>query len=141
MLILEALDGVGLELYGYIVWYSTYLLTLSSSLFVMHWVEKPGIYYLIERLVEQYYYFSFVACKSWFLIRWLLILLFFFFLVQKTAFTSKKYYGKEDRAAKWVLSQRSLQGLMSVDLEANGRRSRRSSLIAEQAMRRAEIAR
>ncbi|XP_024021501.1 LOW QUALITY PROTEIN: ATPase 10, plasma membrane-type [Morus notabilis] len=60
---------------------------------------------------------------------------------RKTAFTSKKYYGKEDRAAKWVLSQRSLQGLMSVDLEANGRRSRRSSLIAEQAMRRAEIAR
>ncbi|KAK1581145.1 hypothetical protein Q3G72_003549 [Acer saccharum] len=56
-----------------------------------------------------------------------------------TAFTSKKDYGTEDRAAQWVLSQRSLQGLMAADLEFNGRRSR-SSLIAEQA-RRAEIAR
>ncbi|KAK4839891.1 hypothetical protein QYF36_025788 [Acer negundo] len=59
---------------------------------------------------------------------------------RKTAFTSKKDYGAEDRAAQWILSQRSLQGLMSADLEFNGRRSR-SSLIAEQARRRAEIAR
>ncbi|KAJ9190490.1 hypothetical protein P3X46_001685 [Hevea brasiliensis] len=59
---------------------------------------------------------------------------------RKTAFTSKKDYGKEDRAAKWILSQRSLQGMMAADLEFNGRRSR-SSLIAEQARRRAEIAR
>ncbi|KAJ0074747.1 hypothetical protein Patl1_33879 [Pistacia atlantica] len=58
---------------------------------------------------------------------------------RKTAFTSKKDYGKEDRAAQWVLSQRSLQGLMASE-EFNGRRSR-SSLIAEQARRRAEIAR
>ncbi|TXG68154.1 hypothetical protein EZV62_003089 [Acer yangbiense] len=59
---------------------------------------------------------------------------------RKTAFTSKKDYGTEDRAAQWILSQRSLQGLTAVDLEFNGRRSR-SSLIAEQARRRAEIAR
>ncbi|KAJ0007743.1 hypothetical protein Pint_29473 [Pistacia integerrima] len=58
---------------------------------------------------------------------------------RKTAFTSKKDYGKEDRAAQWVLSQRSLQGLMASE-EFNGKRSR-SSLIAEQARRRAEIAR
>ncbi|GLU14147.1 hypothetical protein SLE2022_307340 [Rubroshorea leprosula] len=58
---------------------------------------------------------------------------------RKTAFTSKKDYGKEDRAAQWVLSQRSLQGLPGIE-EFNGRRSR-SSLIAEQARRRAEIAR
>ncbi|KAF4368851.1 hypothetical protein F8388_021463 [Cannabis sativa] len=58
---------------------------------------------------------------------------------KKTAFTTKKDYGKEDRAAKWVLSQRSLQGLMSLDLENTGRR--KSSMIAEQAKRRAEIAR
>ncbi|XP_062087975.1 ATPase 10, plasma membrane-type [Humulus lupulus] len=58
---------------------------------------------------------------------------------RKTAFTTKKDYGKEDRAAQWVLSQRSLQGLMSLDLENTGRR--RSSMIAEQAKRRAEIAR
>ncbi|KAK0597784.1 hypothetical protein LWI29_028552 [Acer saccharum] len=59
---------------------------------------------------------------------------------RKTAFTSKKDYGTEDRAAQWILSQRSLQGLTAADLEFNGRRSR-SSLIAEQARRRAEIAR
>ncbi|XP_065867209.1 ATPase 10, plasma membrane-type-like [Euphorbia lathyris] len=59
---------------------------------------------------------------------------------RKTAFSSKKDYGKEDRAAKWIVSQRSLQGLMDANLEFNGRRSR-SSLIAEQARRRAEIAR
>ncbi|KAA8540191.1 hypothetical protein F0562_024246 [Nyssa sinensis] len=57
---------------------------------------------------------------------------------RKTAFTSKKDYGKEDREAKWVVSQRTLQGLISADLEFNGRPS---SLIAEQARRRAEIAR
>lgn len=60
------------------------------------------------------------------------------FWFEQTAFTNKKDYGKEDRAAKWILSQRSLQGLMSGDLETNGKRS---SLIAEQARRRAEIAR
>jgi len=61
--------------------------------------------------------------------------------VEQTAFTSKKDYGKEDRAAKWVLSQRTLQGLHLMaggSLEVNGRRS---SIIAEQARRRAEIAR
>ncbi|XP_057979963.1 ATPase 10, plasma membrane-type isoform X2 [Malania oleifera] len=57
---------------------------------------------------------------------------------RKTAFTSKKDYGKEDREAKWVLSQRTLQGLMSSEFDINGKRS---SLIAEQARRRAEIAR
>ena len=59
---------------------------------------------------------------------------------RKTAFTSKKDYGKDDRAAQWILSQRSLQGLMAADLDFNGRRSR-SSLIADHARRRAEIAR
>ncbi|KAH7858113.1 hypothetical protein Vadar_020134 [Vaccinium darrowii] len=58
---------------------------------------------------------------------------------RKTAFTSRKDYGKEDREAKWVLSQRTLQGLMSGELEI--RDSRGSSMIAEQARRRAEIAR
>ncbi|GAB4841897.1 ATPase 10, plasma membrane-type [Ancistrocladus abbreviatus] len=57
---------------------------------------------------------------------------------RKTAFTTKKDFGKEDREAKWVLSQRTLQGLTSPDLDINGRRT---SLIAEQARRRAEIAR
>ncbi|XP_028796327.1 ATPase 10, plasma membrane-type [Neltuma alba] len=60
---------------------------------------------------------------------------------RKTAFSSKKDYGKEDRAAQWIVSQRSLQGVLSVGLEVNNGIGRRSSLIAEQARRRAEIAR
>ncbi|KAG5538057.1 hypothetical protein RHGRI_025221 [Rhododendron griersonianum] len=56
---------------------------------------------------------------------------------RKTAFTSKHDHGKDDREAKWVLSQRTIQGLMSGELEIR----KTSSLIAEQARRRAEIAR
>ncbi|XP_008783452.1 ATPase 10, plasma membrane-type-like [Phoenix dactylifera] len=57
---------------------------------------------------------------------------------RKTAFTSKRDYGKEDREAKWALSQQNLQGPLYSDFVTNGRQS---SLIAEQAKRRAEIAR
>ncbi|XAR74032.1 Proton-exporting ATPase [Bertholletia excelsa] len=57
---------------------------------------------------------------------------------RKMAFTSKKDYGKEDRAAKWVLSRRTPERSFSGEFEFNGRRS---SPIAEQARRRAEIAR
>ncbi|XP_054780666.1 ATPase 10, plasma membrane-type-like [Prosopis cineraria] len=61
---------------------------------------------------------------------------------RKTAFSSKNDYGKEDRAAQWIVSQRSLKGLPGTDLEVkNGIGRRSSSLIAEQARRRAEIAR
>ncbi|KAJ4796603.1 Plasma membrane ATPase [Rhynchospora pubera] len=56
---------------------------------------------------------------------------------RKTAFTTKKDYGKEDREAQWVLSQIHLQASSS---DLNLGRSK-SSLIAEQAKRRAEIAR
>jgi len=57
---------------------------------------------------------------------------------RKTAFTSKKDYGREDREAKWALAQRTLHGLIAPDAYAA---SGRSSMIAEQARRRAEIAR
>ncbi|KAI3941051.1 hypothetical protein MKW92_045327 [Papaver armeniacum] len=57
---------------------------------------------------------------------------------RKTAFTSKKDYGKEEREAKWVLSQRLLEGINSTDLDTTGWRS---SMLAEKARRRAEIAR
>ncbi|PIA43301.1 hypothetical protein AQUCO_02000609v1 [Aquilegia coerulea] len=57
---------------------------------------------------------------------------------RKTAFSSKKDYGKEDREAKWVLSQRTIEGLIPSEIKSN---KRWSSLITEQAWRRAEIAR
>ncbi|KAI3997182.1 hypothetical protein MKX01_009026 [Papaver californicum] len=47
---------------------------------------------------------------------------------RKTAFTFKKDYGKEDREAKWVVSQRLLEGINSSDLDTSGWKS---SLLAE----------
>ncbi|KAL2480898.1 ATPase 2 [Abeliophyllum distichum] len=62
----------------------------------------------------------------------------------KTAFTTKKDYGKEEREAQWALAQRTLHGLQAPETtnlfnEKNGYRE--LSEIAEQAKRRAEIAR
>lgn len=62
----------------------------------------------------------------------------------KTAFTMKKDYGKEEREAQWALAQRTLHGLqpkeaVNVFPEKGGYRE--LSEIAEQAKRRAEIAR
>ncbi|XP_073272874.1 plasma membrane ATPase 4-like isoform X1 [Primulina huaijiensis] len=62
----------------------------------------------------------------------------------KTAFTTKKDYGKEEREAQWALAQRTLHGLQpqessKVFHEKNNYRE--LSEIAEQAKRRAEIAR
>ncbi|KAB1218263.1 ATPase 10, plasma membrane-type [Morella rubra] len=133
-------------------------------------LERPGILLMIAFVVAQlvatiiavYAEISFASISGigwgWAGVIWLYSLIFYIpldiikFIVRyalsgeawnllfdrKTAFTSKKDYGKEDRAAKWILSQRSLQGLMAAELDTNGKGS---SLIAEQARRRAEIAR
>ncbi|CAK9329854.1 unnamed protein product [Citrullus colocynthis] len=66
-------------------------------------------------------------------------------LENKTAFTTKKDYGREEREAQWAAIQRTLHGLhpaperTSLFLEKNSYRE--LSEIAEQAKRRAEIAR
>lgn len=64
--------------------------------------------------------------------------------MKQTAFTTKKDYGKEEREAQWALAQRTLHGLQTTENtnlfnEKNGYRE--LSEIAEQAKRRAEIAR
>ncbi|OVA16055.1 Cation-transporting P-type ATPase [Macleaya cordata] len=134
-------------------------------------VERPGILLmcafvvaqLVATLIAVYAHISFASIRGigwgWAGVIWLYSLVFYIpldiikFVVRyalsgeawnllfdrKTAFTSKKDYGKEDREAKWVLSQRSLQGMSSSELETSS--VGRSSLIAEQARRRAEIAR
>ncbi|PKI50440.1 ATPase 10, plasma membrane-type isoform X2 [Punica granatum] len=134
-------------------------------------VERPGVLLmcafvvaqLVATLIAVYAHISFAYISGigwgWAGVIWLYSLVFYVpldiikFIVRyalsgeawnllfdrKTAFTSKKDYGKDDRAAQWAISQRSLQGLPGLE-EFNGRRSR-SSLIAEQALRRAEIAR
>ncbi|WOK96320.1 plasma membrane ATPase isoform X1 [Canna indica] len=63
---------------------------------------------------------------------------------RKTAFTTKKDYGREEREAQWAIAQRTLHGLQPPDttnLFADKNSYRELSEIAEQAKRRAEIAR
>ncbi|GLT74959.1 hypothetical protein SLA2020_467200 [Shorea laevis] len=65
-------------------------------------------------------------------------------LQKKTAFTTRKDYGKGDREAQWALAQRTLHGLQPPETEEifNDKTSYRElSEIAEQAKRRAEVAR
>ncbi|KAK8501244.1 hypothetical protein V6N13_026945 [Hibiscus sabdariffa] len=65
-------------------------------------------------------------------------------LENKTAFTTKKDYGKEEREAQWALAQRTLHGLQppeTTNLFNDKSSYRELSEIAEQAKRRAEVAR
>ncbi|KAK2996901.1 hypothetical protein RJ639_024794, partial [Escallonia herrerae] len=65
-------------------------------------------------------------------------------LQNKTAFTSKKDYGRGEREAQWALAQRTLHGLQPPDtseLFSDNKNYRELSEIAEQAKRRAEVAR
>ncbi|GLU21997.1 hypothetical protein SLE2022_381000 [Rubroshorea leprosula] len=65
-------------------------------------------------------------------------------LQNKTAFTTRKDYGKGEREAQWALAQRTLHGLQPPETEEifNDKTSYRElSEIAEQAKRRAEVAR
>ncbi|PIN00818.1 Plasma membrane H+-transporting ATPase [Handroanthus impetiginosus] len=65
-------------------------------------------------------------------------------LENKTAFTTKSNYGKEEREAQWAAAQRTLHGLQppeTTNLFAEKNSYRELSEIAEQAKRRAEVAR
>ena len=70
----------------------------------------------------------------------------FWFINKQTAFTSKKDFGKEEREAQWAHAQRTLHGLnqpeeVSSNILNEKNNYRELSEIAEQAMKRAEIAR
>ncbi|XP_020578460.1 plasma membrane ATPase-like [Phalaenopsis equestris] len=65
-------------------------------------------------------------------------------LENRTAFTTKKDYGREEREAQWAMAQRTLHGLQTAETTSvfNDKSSYRElSEIAEQAKRRAEVAR
>ncbi|XP_039132133.1 plasma membrane ATPase [Dioscorea cayenensis subsp. rotundata] len=65
-------------------------------------------------------------------------------LENKTAFTTKKDYGREEREAQWAMAQRTLHGLQppeTTNLFSDKNSYRELSEIAEQAKRRAEVAR
>nr|CAB3480500.1 unnamed protein product [Digitaria exilis] len=59
----------------------------------------------------------------------------------KIAFTRKKDYGREEREAQWATAQRTLHGLQTPDILGDRSSYRELSEIAEQAKRRAEVAR
>lgn len=74
----------------------------------------------------------------------MILLMFFCFSTQQTAFTTKKDYGKEEREAQWAAAQRTLHGLQppeSTNIFHEKSSYRELSEIAEQAKRRAEVAR
>ncbi|XP_009381583.2 plasma membrane ATPase-like [Musa acuminata AAA Group] len=63
---------------------------------------------------------------------------------RRTAFTTKKDYGREEREAQWAIAQRTLHGLQppeTTNLFSDKSSYRELSEIAEKAKRRAEIAR
>lgn len=66
-----------------------------------------------------------------------------FYPSYQTAFTSKNDFGKEAREAAWATEQRTLHGLQSVERKMFSERNtfRDINLMAEEAKRRAEIAR
>ncbi|NHX33090.1 hypothetical protein HA388_24135, partial [Escherichia coli] len=65
-------------------------------------------------------------------------------LENRTAFTTKQNYGKEEREAQWAAAQRTLHGLQPPETNnifSDKNNFRELSEIAEQAKRRAEVAR
>lgn len=65
------------------------------------------------------------------------------FYLQQTAFTTQKDFGREAREAAWAREQRTLHGLQTVETRLFTERHtfRDINLMAEEAKRRAEIAR
>ncbi|KAG5563657.1 hypothetical protein RHGRI_000002 [Rhododendron griersonianum] len=107
-------------------------------------VEMMAALYLQVSIVSQALIFV-TRSRSWsFLERPGLLLVGAFLIAQLTAFTTKKDYGKEEREAQWALAQRTLHGLQPPEASTifNEKSSYRElSEIAEQAKRRAEVAR
>ncbi|GAU15201.1 hypothetical protein TSUD_09390 [Trifolium subterraneum] len=107
--------------------------------------EMMAALYLQVSIISQALIFV-TRSRNWsFFERPGLLLLGAFFIAQLTAFTTKKDYGREEREAQWAAAQRSLHGLGPQTSTSNifneNSSYRELSEIAEQAMRRAEVAR
>lgn len=112
----------------------------------MHLLEKPGIWFSTRRLVnlEFFSFYNFLF----------LVILFDLsssryihsggaIFVQQTAFTTQKDFGREAREAAWAHEQRTLHGLQTAETRRFTEKHtfRDINLMAEEAKRRAEIAR
>ncbi|KAJ6732135.1 CALCIUM-TRANSPORTING ATPASE [Salix purpurea] len=106
--------------------------------------EMMAALYLQVSIVSQALIFV-TRSRSWsFIERPGLLLVSAFVVAQLTAFTTKKDYGKEEREAQWATAQRTLHGLQpaqSYNVFSDKNSYRELSEIAEQAKRRAEMAR
>lgn len=139
----KELVGVGQEWYGSTVLSSISPLTSWSSPSATSWVAKLGWISLRTRYLHSSFTFTYSVT-----VKFLWIGFRFDTVVSncwwQTAFTTKKDYGKEEREAQWALAQRTLHGLQPPETSSifNEKSSYRElSEIAEQAKRRAEVAR
>ncbi|XP_075506059.1 plasma membrane ATPase 4-like isoform X2 [Primulina tabacum] len=106
--------------------------------------EMMAALYLQVSIVSQALIFV-TRSRSWsFAERPGMFLLGAFIIAQLTAFTTKSNYGIEEREAQWAAAQRTLHGLQPREISnifADKSSYRELSEIAEQAKRRAEVAR
>ena len=99
---------------------------------------------LLENKVCSFYFLLFNFCCNVDLVQRYLDSYHVLAFSSQTAFTTKKDYGKEEREAQWAAAQRTLHGLQPPETSNlfNDKNSYRElSEIAEQAKRRAEVAR
>ncbi|KVH98064.1 Cation-transporting P-type ATPase [Cynara cardunculus var. scolymus] len=106
--------------------------------------ELMSALYLQVSIISQALIFV-TRSRSWsFVERPGFLLCFAFLVAQLTAFTTKKDYGRGEREAQWATAQRTLHGLQAPDANEilkDKNNYRELSELAEQAKRRAEVAR
>ncbi|KAG1326911.1 plasma membrane ATPase [Cocos nucifera] len=143
----------------------TYLALMTVIFF---WAMHKTDFFSVATLIAVYANWGFARIQGigwgWAGVIWLYSIVFFFpldlfkfairyilsgkawdnLLEKKTAFTTKKDYGREEREAQWAMAQRTLHGLQppeTTNLFNDKNSYRELSEIAEQAKRRAEVAR
>ncbi|PKA51393.1 Plasma membrane ATPase 4 [Apostasia shenzhenica] len=155
---LKEIFATGVVLGGYLA-----LMTI-----IFFWAMKETDFFMVATFIAVYANWGFAKIQGcgwgWAGVIWLYNLVFFIpldlfkfsiryilsgrawnnLLENKTAFTTKKDYGREEREAQWALAQRTLHGLQPPETSTlfNEKSSYRElTEIAEQAKRRAEVAR
>ncbi|KAJ8641227.1 hypothetical protein MRB53_017921 [Persea americana] len=142
---------------------------LAVMTVIFFWGTKDSDFFTVATIIAVYADWGFARIKGigwgWAGVIWVYSIIFYFpldvlkFLIRyalsgkawnnmldnKTAFTSKKDYGRGEREAQWALAQRTLHGLQppeSAELFNDKNNNYRDlSELAEQAKKRAEIAR
>ncbi|KAF5739044.1 ATPase 9 plasma membrane-type [Tripterygium wilfordii] len=138
---------------------------LAIMTVIFFWAAHTSDFFSIATLIAVYANWEFARMKGigwgWAGVIWLYSLVFYIpldilkFLIRfalsgrawdnllqnKTAFTTKKDYGRGEREAQWALAQRTLHGLQPPESSDKNNNYHEMSEIAEQAKKRAEVAR